>query len=143
MAIQSFMQLVTLNLQAELMLTIMQLLMLTMLLCVTIWFGLRAMPRFMPMHRLLQRGLELRPIISFRQKVLHLLRLMIMQNNSAFIAVLKAGAILNLTAMFAWKETASLYQKAILKPMVFLKTVRAITAKPVLILKVLYIVVEM
>ena len=31
-----------------------------------------------------------------------------MQNNSAFIAVLKAGAILNLTAMFAWKETASL-----------------------------------
>ena len=68
---------------------------------------------------------------------------MIMQNNSAFIAVLKAGAILNLTAMFAWKETASLYQKAILKPMVFLKTVRAITAKPVLTLKVLYIVAQM
>lgn len=54
------------------------------------------------------KGLRATSNNIIQAKVLDLLRLMIMQNNSAFIAVLKAGAILNLTAMFAWKEMASL-----------------------------------
>ena len=69
---------------------------------------LEAMPRFMPMHRLPQRGLELRPNNIIQANGITFTQTDDNANQSAFIAVLKAGAILYLTAMFVLKETASL-----------------------------------